>query len=113
MFIVARFHARPGEEVALHDAIARVTGRTRAEPGCLFVRFFRSIRDDGLFFIHSGWRSEDDFEKHASLPHTVEFMNAWEPLLDQPADVVRTVECVSPPPGRPAGDDRGDWHAWF
>jgi hypothetical protein len=40
-------------------------------------------------------------------------VNVWERLLDQPADVVRTVECVSKPPGRPAGDDRGDWHAWF
>jgi hypothetical protein len=28
-----------------------------------------------------------------TLPHTVEFVNSWADILDQPAEVVRAAEC--------------------
>jgi quinol monooxygenase YgiN len=93
MFIVARFHAKPGSEDALHATIQRVIQPTRQEPGCVYARFFRSLKDPGLFFIHSNWRTEADFEAHVAQPHTVEFINSWADILDQPADVVRATEC--------------------
>jgi quinol monooxygenase YgiN len=90
LYIFGRFHARAGNEAAVAEAINDVLLPTRAEAGCLSIHAFRSIRDTGLFFIHSGWVSEEAFEIHAALPHTVRFLERVEPLLDHPLDVSRT-----------------------
>ncbi|MGA2881234.1 MAG: putative quinol monooxygenase [Bryobacteraceae bacterium] len=90
LYIFGRFHAGPGNEAAVADAINNVLGPTRDEPGCLSIHAFRSIRDARLFFIHSRWVSEEAFEIHATLPHTVRFIECVEPLIDHPLDVTRT-----------------------
>jgi quinol monooxygenase YgiN len=90
LFIFARFHARPGNETAVAEAILEGIVPTREEPGCLSVHAFRSIRDPQLFFIHSRWKDEAAFEIHAGLPHTVRLLERVEPLIDHPLDVSRT-----------------------
>ena len=90
LFIFARFHARPGNEQAVAEAIAGILGPTRAEAPCLSIQAFRSIQDPQLLYIHSRWTSEEGFETHATLPHTVRFIERVEPLIDHPLDVART-----------------------
>ncbi len=90
LYIFARFHARPGLESEVAEAILGVIGRTREEPGCLDVHAFRSSRDPRLFYIHSRWSDEAAFELHAVLPHTVRFLERVEPLIDHALDVART-----------------------
>ena len=90
LFIFARFHARPGNEAALAEAILENMPPSRAEPGCLNIHAYRSIRDPRLFYIHSRWKDEAAFEEHAGLPHTVRFLARVEPLIDHPLDVNRT-----------------------
>jgi len=92
LFIFARFHARPGNEAAIAEALAEVVGPTRGEAGCLGIQAFRSIRDSQLFYIHSRWINEEAFEAHATLPHTVRFIERVEPLIDHPLDVTRAVK---------------------
>ena len=94
MFVFARFHARPGCESALADAVREVVPASRAEPGCLDIHAFRSTRDPQLIYIHSRWRDEAAFEEHAGLPHTVRFLQRAEPLIDHPLDVARTARIV-------------------
>lgn len=89
LFIFARFHAGPGNENALAEALVDVVAPSRKEPGCLSIHAFRSIRDPQLFYIHSRWTSEEAFEIHAGLPHTVRFIERVEPLIDHPLDVTR------------------------
>jgi quinol monooxygenase YgiN len=89
LFIFARFHARPGQEDAVAEAIRDVLGPSRDEEGCLSIRAFRSIHDPGLFYIHSRWTNEAAFDLHAQLPHTVRFIERVEPLIDHPLDVTR------------------------
>ena len=89
LYIFARFHARPGLESAVAEALLDVIGPTRQEPGCLGVHAFRSLRDPRLFYIHSRWRDEEAFELHATLPHTVRFLERVQPLIDHPLDVTR------------------------
>lgn len=88
-FIFARFHARPGHEGAVAQALLDVVAPSREEPGCLSIHAFRSTRDPRLFFVHSRWRDEAAFENHAGLPHTVRFVGLVEPLIDHPLDVAR------------------------
>jgi quinol monooxygenase YgiN len=89
LFIFGRFHARAGSEPAVEEALTDVLAPSRAEAGCLSIHAFRSTRDPRLFYIHSRWVEEDAFEKHASLPHTVRFLERVEPLIDHPLDVTR------------------------
>jgi quinol monooxygenase YgiN len=90
LYIFARFHARPGLESEVAEALLEVIGPTRQEPGCLGVHAFRSLRDPRLFYIHSRWRDEAAFELHAALPHTVRFLERVEPLIDGALDIART-----------------------
>jgi quinol monooxygenase YgiN len=89
VFIFARFHARPGHGDAVADALLEVVAPSRAEPPCLSIHAFRSIRDPLLFYIHSRWKDEAAFESHARLPHTVRFLERVQPLIDHPLDVTR------------------------
>jgi quinol monooxygenase YgiN len=89
VFIFARFHARPGHAGAVAEALLDVVAPSRAEPGCLGIHAFRSIRDPELFYIHSSWKDEAAFESHAGLPHTVRFLERVAPLIDHPLDVTR------------------------
>ncbi|PYN82674.1 MAG: antibiotic biosynthesis monooxygenase [Candidatus Rokuibacteriota bacterium] len=89
LFIFARFHARPRTEGAVAEVLRDILVPSREEPGCLSIHAFRSIRDPQLFYIHSRWKDEAAFEYHASLPHTVRFLERVEPLIDHPLDVTR------------------------
>jgi quinol monooxygenase YgiN len=88
--IIARFHARPGRESDVEAAIHAISLPTRAEAGCIGYQAVRGTRDPALFFIHSRWMDEAAFEHHATLPHTVRFLETVEPLIDHPLDVSRT-----------------------
>jgi len=89
LFIFGRFHARPGNERAVEEALGAVLGPSREEVGCLSIHAFRSTRDPRVFYIHSRWTDEDAFEHHAILPHTVRFLERVESLIDHPLDVTR------------------------
>ena len=89
MYFFARFHARPGIERAVADALLAVLAPSREEPGCLSIHAFRSIHDSRLFYIHSRWKDEEAFEIHAGLSHTVRFIERVEPLIDHPLDTTR------------------------
>ena len=90
LFIFSRFHAREGDEASVAAALRDVVVPTRAEPGCLAINAFRSVRDPGLFYIHSRWVDERAFDIHAELPHTVAFLARVEALIDHPLKVTRS-----------------------
>jgi quinol monooxygenase YgiN len=89
LFIIGRFHSRPGKEEAVIAALHKIAGPTRAEAGCRAYQQLRSSRDPGLFHIYSEWTDEAAFDRHAELPHTVEFLREVEPLLRHPLDITR------------------------
>ena len=89
MFIFARFHARPGNEGAVAEALLDVLAPSREEPGCVSIHAFRSVRDPHLFYIHSRWMDGAAFDRHAGLPHTLRFVERVAPLIDHPLDVTR------------------------
>jgi quinol monooxygenase YgiN len=90
LYVFARFHAKTGSERGVEEAIVKVLGPTRKEPGCLAANMFRSVRDDRLFYIQSKWQSEAAFDWHGEQPHTKAFVDAVERWIDHPLGVVRT-----------------------
>ena len=89
LFIFARFHARPGQEGEVAETLRNVLVPSRDEPGCLSIQAFRSVQDPRLFYIHLRWKDEAAFDRHATLPHTLRFVERMGPLLDHPLEVTR------------------------
>lgn len=90
MFIFARFHAKEGQQHSVAATIQEVLEPTRQEPGCLRIEAFRSSRDERLFYVHSRWKDESAFDRHAQLPHTLKFVDKVQTLIDHPLEVIRT-----------------------
>jgi quinol monooxygenase YgiN len=90
LFIFVRFHAVEGREDEVATAIRDVITPSRAEPGCVAIEAFRATRDSKLFYIHSRWIDEAAFEIHAGFPHTVQFIQRVQLLVDHPVEVIRT-----------------------
>jgi len=88
--IFARFHAREGQENALAAALREQIAPVRAEPGCLQMGVYASVRNPRLFWIHSFWADEAAFQVHADLPNTQRFVERAERLIDHPFDATRT-----------------------
>jgi len=89
LFVIARFHARAGQDEAVAAVMREQLQPVRAEPGCLRIDAFRSTRDPSLFFFHSRWVNETAFDLHARLPHTVRFLERVEQLIDHPLEIAR------------------------
>jgi len=94
LFFFARFHASPGQESALQEALKEVVVPSREEAGCLSIHAFRSTSDPRVFFIHSRWKDEAAFEYHARLSHTVRFLERATQLIDHALDTTRTTLIV-------------------
>jgi quinol monooxygenase YgiN len=90
LFIFAHLEPRPEKELQLRDELMRVLEPTRAEPGCVRIHVFESIRGPATWFIHSEWIDEPAFDAHAKMPHTERFVAAVEELVTHPLQALRT-----------------------
>jgi quinol monooxygenase YgiN len=89
---IVRFEPLPGKEAEFRGELLRVVAPSRAEPGCLAIRAFESLREPFVFAIHSEWADEAAFDLHAKLPHTVRFLEAAKRYLSHPVQGLRTTE---------------------
>ena len=89
LFIFARFYARAGQQSGLETALRNVIAPTRQEPGCLSIHAFRSNKDARLFYIHSHCVDEAAFNNHVGLPHTVQFVEEVQRLIDHALETTR------------------------
>jgi quinol monooxygenase YgiN len=85
-----RFEPRPGKADEFREEVLKVNGPSREEPGCIRIDVFESLREPITFAIHSEWVDEAAFELHATLPHTVRFLESAEKLLTHPVQGLRT-----------------------
>ena len=88
----ARFEPKPGMEMQFREEVLRVIEITRTEAGCLAIHAYEPIRSPWVFAIYSEWKDEAAFELHATLPHTVRFLEAAEKLLTHPVQGLRMRE---------------------
>ncbi len=95
MHFLVRFEATPAKEPDFREALRQVLEPTRAEPGCIAILAFETLRPPIVFAIHSEWVDEAAFELHTQLPHTIRFLAAAEALLTQPVEGLRVREVNS------------------
>ena len=86
---IVRFEPLPGKEAELREELLRVRVSSQAEPGCLRLDVFETVREPIVFAIHSEWVDEAAFELHAALPHTTHFLAAAERLTGRPVQGLR------------------------
>ena len=79
-------------EMQFREEMLRGIEIARTETGCLAIRAYEPIRPPWVFAIHSEWTDEAAFELHATLPHTVRFLEAAEKLLTHPVEGLRMRE---------------------
>jgi len=84
-----RFEPLPGKETEFRNEVLRVSEHSRTEPGCLRLDVFQSLHEPFVFAIHSEWLDESSFELHATLPHTVRFLEVAAKLLNHPIQGLR------------------------
>jgi quinol monooxygenase YgiN len=89
MYIFGRFHVLEGMQTEAEKALADVVQASREEAGCVNIHAFRAMRDARLYYIHSTWKDAAAFELHATVPHTVRFLERITELSDQQRDVSR------------------------
>jgi quinol monooxygenase YgiN len=94
---VVRFEPAPGAAAEFREELLRVVEPTRAEPGCLGIRAFESVREPVAFAIHSEWVDEAAFERHSGLPHTLRFVEAAERLQGRPVAGLRSRQIAGGP----------------
>lgn len=90
LHFLVRFEPRAGMEARFREELLRVVEPSRAEPGCVAMRVFESVREPIRFAIHSEWVDEAAFAVHARLPHTVRFLAAARELLTHPVEGLRS-----------------------
>jgi len=91
LFVFVRVQAKPGNEAEVEAALREVVPPSQAESGCLSIHAFHSIRDPQVFYVHSRWKDEAAFDLHATLPHTLRFIERVEPLL---VEDIRAQRCA-------------------
>ncbi len=104
MHFFVRFEPKPGKEDAFREAVIRVNAPSRAEPGCISIEVFESIREPRVFMIHSEWIDEAAFELHAKLPHTVRFLAEAQELLTHAVQGVRSEKIAGGPGATAPGE---------
>ena len=92
MHFIVRFEPRDDAAREFREALLAVVGPTRAEAGCVRIQVFESVGEPSRFAIHSEWVDEAAFERHARLPHTIQFLAAATDLLTHPVDGLRAKE---------------------
>ena len=90
--VFLQFVPLAGNGAEFREELLRVNQPSRAEPGCLGIYVFESLREPVTFAIHSEWVDESAFELHAELPHTLRFLAIAERLMGRPVQGLRTVQ---------------------
>jgi quinol monooxygenase YgiN len=82
--LTAKWVAREGEEERVRDAIEKLIGPSREEPGCLAYRANRSVDDPRVFLLYEVYESRDAYEQHLETEHVRVYAKEYGiPLLEE------------------------------
>jgi quinol monooxygenase YgiN len=69
LVVIARYHAKPGNGDDVAAILARHTGPTRAEPGCVSFLVNRAVDDPDRFVLYEQYADEVAFQAHRQSAH--------------------------------------------
>ncbi|QNN51149.1 putative quinol monooxygenase [Nocardioides mesophilus] len=78
------FVARPGQELALREALIRLTGHSREEVGCLEYTLLEDPDDPMWLSIYERWAGSAAIDAHDRTAHVAAFVARFDELLAEP-----------------------------
>src|SRR5579862_9852546 len=69
IFITAKFRVNEAEAERWPEIVARFTEATKAEPGCLWFDWFRSVVDPAEYVLVEAFVDENAGARHVQSPH--------------------------------------------
>ena len=93
IFITARFKVRPGDADRWPEIAAEFTQATRAEPGCLWFDWSRSLEDPDEYILVEAFRDDEAGAAHVQSDH---FKNAQQSLPPHLAQTPRIINVKLP-----------------
>jgi len=93
IFITARFQVRPEDAGRWPEISADFTQATRAEPGCLWFDWSRSLDDPDEYVLVEAFRDDEAGAAHVQSEH---FRNARESLPPHLARTPRIINITVP-----------------
>lgn len=93
IFITAKFRVRPEDADAWPDISREFTDATRAEPGCLWFDWSRSLDDPTEYVLVEAFRDDDAAHAHVTSEH---FSAAQQSLPPHLAETPRIVNFTIP-----------------
>jgi quinol monooxygenase YgiN len=93
IFIAAKFRVRPADAAAWSEIVRPFTEATRAEPGCLWFEWSRSLEDPAEYVLVEAFADEDAGAAHVTSAH---FRDAQRDLPPHLAETPRIVNVVVP-----------------
>ena len=67
--VIARWLAAAGNEDRVQEALEKLTGPSRAEPGCRQYQALQSLDEPREFLIYEAYDDEAAYEAHGSSEH--------------------------------------------
>ena len=67
--VAVTYVIKPGHEGEAVDLFAKLTGPTRAEPGCRMYQAHRSPSDPRKFFLYEQYDDQAALDAHRAAPH--------------------------------------------
>ncbi|MGK5115011.1 MULTISPECIES: putative quinol monooxygenase [unclassified Geodermatophilus] len=93
IFITAKFRVRPEDADAWPEISRAFTEATRAEPGCLWFDWSRSVADPTEYVLVEAFRNDDAASAHVTSAH---FKAAQSDLPAHLAETPRIVNVTVP-----------------
>lgn len=88
IFITAKFRIRPEHAEAWPEVSRAFTEATRAEPGCLWFEWSRSLDDPHDYVLVEAFRDGDAGEAHVTSDHFARAQQDLPPYLQETPKVV-------------------------
>jgi quinol monooxygenase YgiN len=88
IFITAKFRVRPEHADAWPEIARAFTDATRAEPGCLWYDWSRSLDDDNEYVLVEAFRDGDAGAAHVQSAHFRAAQSELPPYLQETPRIV-------------------------
>jgi quinol monooxygenase YgiN len=88
IFITAKFRVLPQDADAWPEITASFTRATRAEPGCLWFDWSRSVDDPAEYVLVEAFRDDAGAAAHVQSAHFKDAQAALPPHLEQTPRIV-------------------------
>lgn len=90
IFITVKFKVRPEDAEQWMDIVDEFTQAVRAEPGCLWFDWSRSVEDPNEYVLIEAYRDDDAAVAHVNGDHFAKAQRDLPPHLQETPRVINT-----------------------